>query len=299
MSYSLEVEPRPHFLNWQQDPFGNWQARVVFPGAVHEFVVTVDLVAALSAFNPFDFFVEDYAGEWPFEYERSLEADLRPYLRREPAGPRLQALLASLPRGPCKTVDFLVTLNQRLQREVRYLIRLEPGVQTPEDTLAKASGSCRDSGWLLVQSLRHIGLAARFVSGYLIQLEQDVKSLDGPSGPERDFTDLHAWAEVFVPGAGWLGLDPTSGLFAAEGHLPLAATPEPQTAAAITGPARGAIPTSSTPATSVSPCSQRGCSNAHRRVSRLPSACAAWMRRRIRSPSDPPRSGSRRRSSRG
>ena len=235
VSYSLKVEPRPHFLNWQQDPFGNWQARVVFPGEVREFVVTVDLVAALSAFNPFDFFVEDYAGEWPFEYERSLESDLRPYLRREPAGPRLQALLASLPRGPCKTVDFLVALNQRLQREVRYLIRLEPGVQTPEDTLAKASGSCRDSGWLLVQSLRHIGLAARFVSGYLIQLEQDVKSLDGPSGPERDFTDLHAWAEVFVPGAGWLGLDPTSGLFAAEGHLPLAATPEPQTAAAITG----------------------------------------------------------------
>ncbi|TMA34848.1 MAG: transglutaminase family protein, partial [Deltaproteobacteria bacterium] len=175
VSYSLKVEPRPHFLNWQQDPFGNWQARVVFPGEVREFVVTVDLVAALSAF--------------------------------------------------CKTVDFLVQVNQRLQRDVRYLIRLEPGVQTPEETLAKASGSCRDSGWLLVQSLRHFGLAARFVSGYLIQLEQDVKSLDGPSGPERDFADLHAWAEVFVPGAGWLGLDPTSGLFAAEGHLPLAATP--------------------------------------------------------------------------
>src|SRR5262249_55629517 len=184
---------------------------------------------------PFDFFVEDYAEEWPFAYERALEADLRPYLRREPAGPRLQALLASLPRGPRNTVEFLVQVNQRLQRDVRYLIRVEPRVQAPAETRARASGSCRDTGWLLVQCLRHLGLAARFVSGYLVQLKQDTKSLDGPSGPESDFTDLHAWAEVFVPGAGWLGLDPTSGLFAAEGHLPVAASPEPQSAAPITG----------------------------------------------------------------
>ena len=235
ISYSLTVGPRPHFLNWQQDPFGNWQARVVFPGEVRELVVSVDLVAELSAFNAFDFFVEGYAERWPFEYEASLEEDLRPYLRRQPAGPRLQSLLASIPREPRNTVDFLVDLNQRLQRRVEYLIRLEPGVQTPEETLAKGSGSCRDTGWLLVQCLRHLGLAARFVSGYLIQLRPDVKSLDGPPGAERDFTDLHAWAEVFLPGAGWVGLDPTSGLLAAEGHLPLAATPEPQTAAPISG----------------------------------------------------------------
>ena len=235
VSYSLEVEPRPHFLNWQQDPFGNWQARVVFPDWIRELVVTVDLVAELAAFNAFDFFVEDYAERWPFEYEPALETDLQPYLRRDPLGPRLRTLIQSIPRNPRLTVDFLVDLNRRLAQDIRYLIRLEPGVQTPEETLAKASGSCRDTGWLLVQCLRHLGVAARFVSGYLIQLAPDVKSLDGPSGPEHDFTDLHAWAEAFVPGAGWLGLDPTSGLFAAEGHLPLAATPAPRAAAPITG----------------------------------------------------------------
>ena len=186
VSYALQVDPRPHFLNWQQDPFGNWQARVVFPAPVREFVVTVDLVAEPAAFNAFDFFVEDYAERWPFRYEALLEDDLRPYLRPQPAGAQLRDLLASIPRDPRNTVDFLVDLNQLLQRRVRYLIRLEPGVQTPEETLANASGSCRDTGWLLVQCLRHLGLAARFVSGYLIQLRPDVRSLDGPSGPEGD-----------------------------------------------------------------------------------------------------------------
>jgi uncharacterized protein (DUF2126 family) len=235
LSYSLRVEPAEHFINWQQDPFANHLARLVFPQRCTEFKVSVDLVAEMAVYNPFDFFFEPEAEQFPFAYEAGLAHDLAPYLVAGPLTPRLQALLDSVPRETVRTIDFLVGLNQRLQREIAYLIRMEPGVQTPEQTLEKACGSCRDTGWLLVQLLRHLGLAARFVSGYLIQLRPDVKAIDGPSGTEVDFTDLHAWCEVFLPGAGWIGLDPTSGLLAGEGHIPVACTPEPSSAAPITG----------------------------------------------------------------
>ena len=234
-SYSLKVEPYPHFLNWMQDPFGNFQARLVFPERARELRVSVDIIADLTVINPFDFFLEESAERIPFVYEASLARELAPYLEVRESGPRLQAWVAQVPREPRPTVDFLVELNQRLQRDIAYTIRLEPGVQSCEETLAFARGSCRDSGWLLVQILRHLGLAARFVSGYLVQLAPDVKALDGPTGPHTDFTDLHAWAEVFVPGAGWVGLDPTSGVFAGEGHIPLACTPDPSAAAPISG----------------------------------------------------------------
>ncbi|MFZ9424881.1 MAG: transglutaminase family protein, partial [Limnohabitans sp.] len=238
ISYSLRVEPA-HFINWQQDPFSNYQARLVFPAKTREFKVTVDLVVEMAVYNPFDFFLEPGAEHYPFTMSAQLREELAPYLLVTPQGERFKDYLNSrvlkTSQQTLRTIDFLVQLNQQVQRDIRYLIRLEPGVQTPQETLTLRSGSCRDSAWLLVQLLRHCGLAARFVSGYLIQLVPDVKSLDGPAGTEVDFTDLHAWCEVYLPGAGWVGLDPTSGLLAGEGHIPLACTPMPASAAPIEG----------------------------------------------------------------
>ncbi|MCV7289537.1 transglutaminase family protein [Mycolicibacterium wolinskyi] len=242
-AYSLTVEPSDHFINWQQDAFGNYLARLVFPSRARNLTITVGLIADLKVVNPFDFFIEDYAETFPFEYPATLLEDLKPYLRPvdetgEGSGPgELAAAWVSnftMPAGT-RTIDFLVALNRAVNADVGYSVRMEPGVQTPDLTLRTGIGSCRDSAWLLVSVLRQLGLAARFVSGYLVQLTSDVTALDGPSGPAADFTDLHAWTEVYVPGAGWIGLDPTSGLFAGEGHIPLSATPHPDSAAPITG----------------------------------------------------------------
>jgi len=238
-SYSFKVKPAKHFLNWQQDPYGNWVARLVFPDKARELEITVDLVAEMTVINPFDFFVDPAAEKWPFSYTAENARELAPYLETEPLGPRMAAWLATaradLTGLGMSTIDLLVELNRRVRQDVNYLIRMEPGVQAPEQTLERAQGSCRDSAWLLVQILRNMGIAARFASGYLIQLKADQKSLDGPSGPEKDFTELHAWCEAYVPGAGWIGLDATSGLLAGEGHIPLACTALPGSAAPVTG----------------------------------------------------------------
>ncbi|MGY5353162.1 transglutaminase family protein [Wenyingzhuangia sp. IMCC45533] len=234
-SYSLKIEPENHFFNWQQDPFGNYQARVVFPDKTKELSISVEIIADLKTINPFDFFVDDSAEEYPFLYNENTKKELLPYLEINDHSDEIKSFVQSLDFTPRKTIYFLIELNQKVYELLNYNIRMEPGVQTPEETLTCKTGSCRDYAWLLVQAARHLGFGARFVSGYIVQLKSDEKSLDGPSGPEDDFTDLHAWVEIYLPGAGWIGFDATSGLLAGEGHIPLACTPHYESAAAVTG----------------------------------------------------------------
>jgi uncharacterized protein (DUF2126 family)/transglutaminase-like putative cysteine protease len=234
-AYTFRIEPENHFINWQQDPFGNVLARVVFPEKCRKLSVEVEIIADMTVINPFDFFVEDYAEKYPFKYDPLTLKELQPYLELSEKGALLKKWVKNFDTSKRSINDFLVDINRKVFEAISYNIRMEVGIQSCEETLGIRSGSCRDSAWLLVQILRHLGLAARFVSGYLVQLTADIKALDGPSGPEHDFTDLHAWTEVYIPGAGWIGLDPTSGLLAGEGHIPLACTPDPASAAPVTG----------------------------------------------------------------
>ncbi len=239
LAYSLKVTPSEQFVGWQQDPFGNHVARLVFPQKSKEFTVAVDLIAELTTINPFDFFLEESVEHFPFAYDATVLHDLTTYLEVVDAGPGFAQLVGrvrdDIARPGRRMVDVLVDINRLVHRALRYEIRMEPGVFTPEETLERGHGSCRDFAWLLVNLLRSIGLAARFVSGYSIQLTPDQKPLDGPAGVSEDCCDLHAWAETYLPGAGWVGLDATSGLFASEGHIPLACTADPSAAAPITG----------------------------------------------------------------
>jgi uncharacterized protein (DUF2126 family) len=234
-SYSLAIAPVDCIVNWQFDPLGNYLARVIVPKKTDEFVVDVDLVADLTPFNPLEFFLEPGFETFPFEYPLDVAKNLEPYRWTDPAGPLLRGFLDGLSNEKQGTVDFLVNLNRRVRDEIDYKPRLEHGVQPCEQTLAERMGSCRDSAWLLVQILRQLGMAARFVSGYLIQLATEERRPEEKRSPTSDSADLHAWVEVFLPGAGWIGLDQTSGLFATEGHIPLVCTPSATEAAPIGG----------------------------------------------------------------
>jgi uncharacterized protein (DUF2126 family)/transglutaminase-like putative cysteine protease len=232
-SYSLEIKPTDSMCSWQFDPLANHVARVVFSNKTSEFSVTVDLVADMIPVNPFAFLLEAEAETVPFTYKSEVARNLEPFLSVEPAGLYLREFVDSV-GGPQPTVAFLLGLNERIRNQVAYTTRLEHGVQSSEQTLSMGTGSCRDLSWLLIQVCRQLGIAARFVSGYLIQLAEDEPLAEG-GGRKTDSADLHAWAEVYLPGAGWIGMDPTSGLFTTEGHIPLACSSKPGDAAPIGG----------------------------------------------------------------
>lgn len=233
-SYALSVEPHNHILHWQQDPFNNYLARVDFMASTQSLVVDVKVTINMVTINPFDFYVDEEAQFFPFSYNDEIKSALSPYLKTTKQDPLVREWLGNIAHSSQDIVTFLAMLNQRVSREIVYNIRMEPGIQTPIESLQLRSGSCRDSAWLLVQCLRQLGLAARFASGYLIELDKRLNSLDNS---KEDAVALHAWAEVFIPGAGWIGMDTTSGLFTAEGHVPLACTPSPNLATPITGTA--------------------------------------------------------------
>ena len=233
-NYSLNITPDSHYIHWQQDPFNNYMARLQFNALADELAIDVKLEASLEPFNPFDFFVDEEASTFPFRYEPELVKELGPYLLISEQGPKLKAFVKSIDQSKQETVGFLVAVNKLIHQEISYIQRFEPGVLTCEETLKNKQGSCRESAWLLMQVYRHLGLVTRFVSGYQVILE-DTVSEDGQQTITKDRIDLHAWVEVYVPGAGWIGLDPSAGLLASENYIPLACTPSPESAAPISG----------------------------------------------------------------
>jgi len=235
LAYSLTVTPKNYFINWQQDPFGNYLARIVFPEKSRELMIEIDLIAELPIINPFDFFLENYVETYPFCYDSQLSSELFPYFKKEPSSYELQTWLHSFSKDQQNTMTFLNRVNEGVSQRIQYVSRMDPGVQSCVHTLKTKTGSCRDLAWLLVQTLRYLGFAARFTSGYLIQLKSNAPLQKEAHPILNDFTDLHAWVEVYLPGAGWIGLDPTSGLLVGENHIPLCCTPDPISSAPVTG----------------------------------------------------------------
>ena len=235
LSYSLKVTPANHFVNWQQDPQGNWLARFVFPEKATELKIEVDFTAQMTVVNPFDFFVEAYASSVSVQLHQRSQDRAGALSRHRRAGPLFDAFWKGIPREADSTVDFLVELNAQLQKKISYVIRMEPGIQTPEETLALGSGSCRDSAWLLDPDFRHLGLAARFVSGYLIQLRRrSIRSTGRARSTAISPTCTPGPRSICRAPAG-SGSTSTSGMLAGEGHIPLAATPHYRSAAPISG----------------------------------------------------------------
>jgi transglutaminase-like putative cysteine protease len=202
-------------VNWMRDDFDNLPASAHFsdPGIVLE-ICSACQVETVDA-QPFDFLLRGYAAAFPFDYEPLHRFNLSIYLT--PPVQTTQEILRAwiherMPKPPSETVAWLAALNWIIFDSITYARRDEPGIQSSLVTVRRGTGTCRDYAMLLIECARTLGIAARFVSGYLFD----------PADDGTGHGDMHAWVEVFLPGAGWRGLDPTHGIFCNSGYVPVA-----------------------------------------------------------------------------
>lgn len=227
LEHSLQVFPEVFHQNNHLDVYGNPISRLVFLSKIEFLTVEVKMKVEVQDINPFDFFLSLAIENYPFKYPNSVQSYLQSYLEVVDDEVIEHWLKSKNPPKQHKTLDYVTSLNKLVHQHLNYTVRLEPGVYSPKETIEKGGGSCRDYSWLLVNMYRMHGIAARFVSGYLIDLNFEVDN--------KDQLSLHAWVEVYLPGAGWLGLDPTSGLLVTAYYIPLCAVPHYKDAAAISG----------------------------------------------------------------
>lgn len=234
-NYSLNIAPKYHNIYWYQDIYGNFIGKLNMFEKTDYLSLEINFLAEIKSINPFNFLVDSHIEKYPFYYTKQEKKELSSFLEIDESSNLLINWVNKNVYNNIYITDFLVSLNQQLASEIKYITRLEEGIQTCEETLRTKKGSCRDTTVLLIQILRHYGLAARFVSGYLIQFKTDDQSDDNSSIIKEDNAELHAWCEVYLPGAGWIGLDPTSGFLVAEDHIPLISNPNAMEANPVRG----------------------------------------------------------------
>jgi transglutaminase-like putative cysteine protease len=232
-SSNLVIHPA-HTIRWQRDALDNSVAIVDFLMASDHVRIASEVSVRMFEDAPLDFVMEDYAVTYPFDYAREEEPDLAAFRQSVHVQDRpvVSEWIASLgcSRGPIETFVLLDRMNRDIASAFSYQAREEPGVQSPALTLSSRQGSCRDFAALFIEACRYLGLASRFVSGYL-----DI------SATSNGNASTHAWAEVYLPGPGWKGFDPTSGVLTDNRHIPVAVARHPEAvppvAGSFTGPA--------------------------------------------------------------
>jgi len=230
----LEITPA-HQRRWHRDIYDNSVLTVEFDAPTKSLSIISSVVIQHYNEQPLDFVVDSDVVEYPVHYPVSALPVLVPYLD---ACETNEAVVRDWwsqfwkPGDAIQTYALLESICVGIKEQMKYLVREEPGVQSPSQTLALGSGSCRDFAWLFIATARMLGLAARFVSGYLYVPTADGKDLS-----------THAWAEVYLPGAGWKGFDPTNGSLAGPDHIVVASARRPESVPPVAGSFVGPVDT--------------------------------------------------------